>query len=446
MRIVHLSTSDSGGGAFRAAYRLHTGLRRLGHDSKMLVLKRGSGDDAVSALRPRNDCVGRWARKLRERKIRRDYERYRPTIPTGIEPFSDDRSEHAGQIVPQLPECDLINLHWIGGGFLDHESFFAGYPKHVPLVWRLADMGALTGGCHYDQGCGKFADRCGACPQLGSVHEDDLSRQVWLRKTAALAHVGRGGLHVVGTSRWIASEAKRSSLLGRFPISVIPNGLDVEEFAPRDKNFSRDLWNIPRDAAVVLFAAETLANVRKGFAQLAAALAGIRGVEKLLLVSVGGVGWKKCELPEGLPHLGLGRVNNDRMLSTIYSAADVFVIPSLQESFGQTVIESLACGTPVVGFASGGIVDMVRPGQTGWLAPTGDVDALRNAIETALRDRDRRRSMSPICRQVAVEEYSLDVQARAYAALYETLLARAKTVATPAQSPLLSNRTALMSD
>ena len=135
------------------------------------------------------------------------------------------------------------------------------------------------------------------------------------------------------------------------------------------------------------------------------------------------------------------------MLSTIYSAADVFVIPSLQESFGQTVIESLACGTPVVGFASGGIVDMVRPGQTGWLAPTGDTNALREAIETALRDRERRIVMSPLCRQIAVEEYSLDVQARAYAKLYETLLARVKSAAAVAPDPpLLPNRSAVMSD
>jgi glycosyltransferase involved in cell wall biosynthesis len=251
-------------------------------------------------------------------------------------------------------------------------------------------------------------------------------------------------LHVVGTSGWIAGEAKKSSLLGSFPISVIPNGLDVEEFAPREKKFCRDLWNIPRDANVVLFAAESVANVRKGFAHLAQAVRGIRGVENLLLVSVGG---GRCELPAGLPHMPLGKVTNDRMLSTIYSAADVFVIPSLQESFGQTVIESLACGTPVVGFASGGIPDMVRPGQTGWLAPTGDTNALRDAIETALRDRDRRAAMSPVCRQVAVSEYSLDVQARAYAALYETRLARAKNTANIASdSPLVPNRPAVMSD
>ena len=89
MRIVHLSTSNSGGGAFRAAYRLHSGLRRLEHDSRMLVLKRGTSDDTVTAFKPRQDFIGRQLRKLRGRRIYRDYEAYRPTIPNGIEPFSD---------------------------------------------------------------------------------------------------------------------------------------------------------------------------------------------------------------------------------------------------------------------------------------------------------------------------------------------------------------------
>ncbi len=426
MRVVHLSTSDSGGGAFRAAFRLHTGLRGLGVDSKMLVLRAGSGDPNVIALKPRQDFFARLSRKRRARRIHADYEQYRSTIPTGVEPFSDDRSPYT-ELVEQLPPCDLINLHWIGG-FLDWRSFFEAAPS-VPIVWRLADMGALTGGCHYDQGCGKFSASCGACPQLGSKDENDLSRQVWQRRRDALS---RRNVQVVATSQWIAREAKKSSLFKSFPITVIPNGLDVEEFAPRDKGFCRDLWNIPRDAKVVLFAAESVANVRKGFKHLADALAQVRGIEKLLLVSVGG---GKCELPDGLNHLPLGKVNNDRMLSTIYSAADVFVIPSLQESFGQTVIESLACGTPVVGFASGGIVDMVRPGLTGWLAETGNTRALRDAIATALGDDAARTTMSANCRRVAVEEYSMQAQSRAYLQLYETLVARVANASTTTHLP-----------
>jgi glycosyltransferase involved in cell wall biosynthesis len=425
MQIVHLSTSDSGGGAFRAAYRLHSGLRRLGHDSKMLVLRKGTGDEHVIPLKPRQDLLGRFARRRRAGRIWRDYEKYRPTIPAGVEPFTDSRSAFP-ELVDQLAPCDVINLHWIGG-LLDWGSFFARAP-HVPIVWRLADMGVLTGGCHYDQGCGRFARGCGKCPQLGSTNELDLSKRIWMDKAMSL----RREIHLVGTSRWIAGEARKSGVFPNVEVSIIPNGLDIEEFAPRDKGFCRDLWGIGRDANVVLFAAESVANIRKGFAHLADALAGMRGIENLLLVSVGG---GQCDLPAGLNHLPLGRVNNDRMLSTIYSAADVFVIPSLQESFGQTVIESLACGTPVVGFASGGIVDMVRPGETGWLAPTGDTAGLREAILESLRD-PRRQAMGQHCRRVAVEEYSLDVQARAYLQLYETLLARVRnsTVIDPRDS------------
>src|SRR4051812_5727304 len=271
MRIVHLSHSDTSGGAARAAFRLHTGLSRLGHDSKMLVAKRTSQDPNVSQVRLPSDFFAKLKRRLRLRGIHKDHEKYPALKVPGVEAFGDDRSEFKDQIVPQLPPCDIINLHWVGW-FLDHESFFAQVPKNIPLVWRLADMAALTGGCHYTQGCEKFTVKCGACPQLASNDDNDLSRQIWSRKKNALSMIRPGGIHVVGTSRWIAGEAKRSSLLGEFPISIIPNGLDVDEFAPRDKMFSRDLWGIPRDANVILFAAESISNKRKGLAHVLDAL------------------------------------------------------------------------------------------------------------------------------------------------------------------------------
>jgi glycosyltransferase involved in cell wall biosynthesis len=142
-------------------------------------------------------------------------------------------------------------------------------------------------------------------------------------------------------------------------------------------------------------------------------------VPDLLLVSVGG-GEPKLA---GVPHRHLGRIKDDRVLSLAYSAADLYVIASLQESFGQTVTEAMACGTPVVGFASGGIVGMVRPGVTGLLAPTRDVGALREAVKAALSDPDRLNEMAQNCRRIAVAEYSLEVQAAAYKALYERLVA-----------------------
>jgi glycosyltransferase involved in cell wall biosynthesis len=144
----------------------------------------------------------------------------------------------------------------------------------------------------------------------------------------------------------------------------------------------------------------------------------MRDRSDLFLLSVGGSEPKIS----GLPLLHLGRINHDRMLSIIYSAADVFVIPSLQESFGQTVTESLACGTPVVGFDTGGIPDMVRPGITGYLAPVGNAAELGAAIARVLDDPAASAEMSKNCRQIAQREYSMQTQAESYLAFYQTLL------------------------
>jgi len=122
--------------------------------------------------------------------------------------------------------------------------------------------------------------------------------------------------------------------------------------------------------------------------------------------------------------IALGRIGIDRYLSLAYSAADVFVIASLQESFGQTVSESLACGTPVIGFATGGMLDMVRPGETGQLVPVGDVAALREAIRSMLAIPNVRERFSARGREIAVNEYSMEAQATAYVRLYESLLGR----------------------
>jgi glycosyltransferase involved in cell wall biosynthesis len=413
MRILHLSTSDASGGAARAAFRLHTGLRRLGHESSMLVLKRVSGDEQVKKLHWSDDLSTRFRRRRRRKQIARDFAPYKSMLPPGFELYSDDRSEAGYDLVKQLPPCDVINLHWVAG-LIDHEVFFNHLPPDVPLVWRLADMGAFTGGCHYDNGCGKFTATCGACPVLGSNAETDLSRQVWTRKQSALSKLEPDRLHLVGTSRWIAAQATHSSLLGRFPVTIIPNGLDVADFAPRDKGFSRDLLGVPRDAKVVLFVADSAAIKRKGFDSLAAALAGMTEEPNLFLLSVGG---GKPNVPN-LPQLHLGKISHDRLLSLIYSAADVFVIPSLQESFGQTVIEAMACGTPVVGFDAGGIPDMVRPGITGYLAPVGDAVALREQIRKVMRETEVWPELSANCRRLAMEEYSLETQAANYVSHY----------------------------
>jgi glycosyltransferase involved in cell wall biosynthesis len=422
MRILHISTSDIAGGAARAAHRVHSGLLRLGHESRMLVLKKWSVDSAVTKFTPGDRLMDRIRRRFRRQRIQTEFAPHKLKRPPGSEQFSDDRTEWRDEPLRDLPEYDIINFHWVAG-FVDYVPWFQWLAKHrpqTPLVWRMADMAPLTGGCHYDQGCGKFAAMCGACPVLNSTDENDLSRDVWTRKNEALRSMPPQRLHLVATSRWIGEQAAKSSLLSRFAQTIIPNALDTDVFQPRDKMFSRDVLNIPRQSKAVLFAADNVKHRRKGFAELAQAVEGIGGIDNLTLISIGG---SQPQITGGQRLIHLGKIDDDRVLSMAYSAADLFVIPSLQESFGQTVIEAMACGTPTVGFASGGITDTVRPGITGALAPTGDVPALRDAIARLLRDSAACGAMAITCRQTAIAEYALDVQARQYDALYRSLIA-----------------------
>ena len=417
MRILHLSTHDIRGDAARAAFRLHRALRRAGDDSTMLVAHRASRDPTVTGLMRSRDLATRLRRRWRESELLREFAGYQATRPTGLEPFSDDRSQHAFDLVRHIPPCDVLHLHGVAG-FVDYQAFFSALPARTPLVWHLHDMNVMTGGCHYDEDCGRYMKGCGACPQLGSTDPMDLSRQIWTRKQGVFGALEANQLHLVAPSRWMFQLVKGSPLLSKFSATLIPDGVDVEEFAPRDRRFAQEILGIPQGAQVVMFVSDHLTNRRQGFSVLFEALSGLTQADHLFFLSVG-----KGD-PQGTgptPGLHMGEVRNDRWRSVIYSAADLFVIPSVQDNLPNTVLESLACGTPVVGFDVGGIPDMVRPGRTGQLVPVGDAGALRQAMTHLLNAPSLCRQMGAECRRIVMEEYSSGLLATRYAALYESL-------------------------
>lgn len=420
MRVIHLSTNDIHGGAAKAAYRLHHGLCLKGIDSVMFVANKVSDDPTVSAFVPSMHLKSRLCRVLRRIRLDVDFSAYRTSRPVGAEFFSDDRSEHGSDLWRQIPHVDLIHLHWVAN-FVDYSDFFRGVPSQIPIVWTMHDMYPFTGGCHYDHGCGKYVEECGACPQLGSNNPGDLSRKIWQRKRKVFGHIQPSHLHIVSSSRWLAGVVSESSLLGRFPGSVIPYGLDTTNFAPRDRSVSRVALEFPDDAKIVMFAAGEVANQRKGFGLLTQAMSRLPEKSDLFLLSLGR---GRPVLDYNLQHKHLGHIENDQILSLAYSAADVFVIPSTQEAFGQTALESMACGTPVVGFSVGGIPDFIRNGVSGLVVPPGNVEALADAIDHLLGNEAVRVEMSANARQVAEKNYTLEVQARRYTDLYEQLVSK----------------------
>jgi glycosyltransferase involved in cell wall biosynthesis len=417
LRVTHVSTYDSSGGAARAAYRLQEGLQRIGQTSRMFVLYKASNDSSVVRYEMKKDIFSRVKRTVRKEVIHRALNSYRTPAANELRFFADDRTPYGRDPWSQLPEGDVIQLHWVSW-FVDYEGFFSALPTGKPLVLTMHGMEAMTGGCYYDDACGKFAGQCGACPQLGSTSETDLSRQVWQRKQKSFGRVATGQLRIVSPSRWLRDEVKRSSLLSRFPCSVIPNGLDTEVFCPRDPHVAREKFGIPFDAKAILFIADGIHLPRKGLHLLVEALAGSDLDRNTFLLCVG-PGFP----PDlrGFPHRQIEAVQDDRLLSHIYSAADVLVVPSLQENLPNTAVEAISCGTPVAGFSVGGIPDIVRPGLTGALAKPADANDLRRAIMELLNNQDRK-AMSESCRRVALQEYTLENQARRYLEDYEQLL------------------------
>jgi len=418
LRVVHIASRDVIGGAAIAGYRLHTGLIEMGVSSKMLVDWKASGDRNVHALKRNTSRIATLRRRIGDWYIRRDFDRYRDTTLPTLELLTDDRNASGRDVVAKLPVADVYNLHWVSG-LIDYRLFFAALPQMQPLVWTLHDMNPFTGGCHYSAGCERFRSACGICPQLGSQKSSDLTACIHARKSAALARLGAETTRIVAPSRWMEAQVRSSSLMRKFEILRVPYGLDTNVFAPRDRSVAREVFGIPRDAKVVLFVAESVANFRKGFDLLLAATSnGLGNGESAVLVSIG-----EHNSPQMPPScISLGSLGSARLLSFAYSMADVFVAPARQENLAQVVLEAISCGTPVVGFDVGGLPDMIRPGLTGLLAPPEDTATLGNAIATLLQDDTLRSRLSAECRQVALNEYGLAIQARKYQSIYEDLV------------------------
>lgn len=412
LRVVHVNTSEGDGGAARAANRLHRGLTALDVDSRMLVRDRASDDERVQVPRARSSRLLARAAALGDALAQLAHPRRRPGpfsatwVPTRI----------AAELRSLAP--DVVNLHWVGSGFVPPESLAR---LGRPLVWTLHDSYPFTGGCHVPGECARYTERCGACPALGSRTSLDLSRLTWLRKRRAWSSVA---LTVVTPSRWLADCAKRSSLFRGRRVEVIPNALDTAMFRPLDSRTARELLRLPPGDRIILFVAEGgAANPNKGFQLLADALKRMdwHRAEGVLLVVAGA-----SSIPDaaacGVPVRCVGNVRDDLTLALLESAADVAVVPSIQENLPNTVLEAFACGTPVVAFRVGGMPDLIVDRVNGALVEPFDTGALADAIRWTIEDPARLRELSAAARSRAEGEYALPVQARRYAALYEELL------------------------
>ena len=410
MKVLIVNSLDIEGGAARAAHRLHRSLLGEGINSQMLVQQKGS--DEFSVIGPTTAVkrgIGKIRPKLDSLPLRRYKERsITPFSPAWV-PFSS--------IVKQINalDPDIVHMHWVAGGMMRIEDI----PKiKAPIVWSLHDMWPFTGGCHYDEFCGAFRKNCGNCKVLASSTTKDLSRKIFVRKQKAFSE--KKDITIVGLSHWLAEEAGSSTLFAKNKVISLPNPIDTQTFSPFDREKARQLLNLPEGKKLILFGAMgATTDPRKGYTQLSQALEQLQTQDAELVVFGASQPSKGAGFPQ--PAHYLGRLYDDVTLQVLYSAADVVLVPSLQENLSNAIMEALACGTPVVSFDIGGNSDLVDHKTNGYLAEPFDVNELAKGIDWVLNSTEYG-ILSGNARNKVLQNFDNKVVAPKYIELYHSIL------------------------
>ena len=365
-----------------------------------LVLRRLGAKLRFSGRRQRKQAMSAWGQALGKMVIAR-----RPTV------------------------LNLHNLH-------DAVSFewVRSLPAEIPIVWTLHDMWPLTGYCCYSYDCEKYVDGCeGACPQIGKWGQ--VGRQPdaeWILRSSFFEK-NKQRLAIVAPSRWLAQCAEKR-LGGDIRVEHVPYGLDGSVFRPlEEKRAVRRILGLESEVPVILAGSQYPGDPRKGTHYLVAAVERVEAGRKgdLQVVVFGAT-------PEGAvpAHWILaGSIDSEVVLNQYYNAADVFVMSSLMDNLPNTLVEATAAGTPCVAFDSGGCAEVVRDGDTGFVATYKNVDDLAACMCRVLAmSTGDKEVMSQRCRDVALAEYSLERQAKAYLKLFEEMTGESRPGPSSCQS------------
>ena len=359
-----------------AAHRLMDALNNNGVKARMLVGDKQTDSITVSGL-PRRWSLRRhflWERLMIYWRLHFSRERL----------FEIDIANAGSDItrLREFREADVIHLHWINQGMLSLKGIRRILDSGKPVVWTMHDLWPASSLCHYARGCAMFKSSCRRCPLLpGGGGDSDLASKVWRAKQRMLSG---HSISYVACSKWLAGEARRSALLRGQAVTDIPNAIDTAVFRPTDRNEARMRLGLPADRRVILFVSQRVTDRRKGMDYF------VEAVERLVAsgaatpddtcIAVLGGHADDVATRLALPVFPLGYVADEHTIVSVYNAADVFVLPSLEDNLPNTIMEAMACGVPCVGFRVGGIPEMIDHRSNGYVAAYRDAADLAEGI------------------------------------------------------------------
>jgi glycosyltransferase involved in cell wall biosynthesis len=419
LKVVHLNTYEGNGGAGRACLRLNDALNAAGAESSVMVYFQFKESSRTGTFSKSKFQKARAIFNiLSERYLSKSVVKKGLKTPFSLQWFGTSVINH-----PAVKEADIIHLHWINHGFLSPKFLAQLDELEKPIVWTFHDSNAFTGGCHVRYSCENYYKECGFCPLLKMSGKDDLSHKTWLRKKKAYSELN---CHIVAPSNWMARSIKLSSLMGFREVTVIPNTIETSIFKPYVKAEAKKILKINPDKFVLMSGfMPSKDDKHKGTSYLIDALNDLStrpGIvrENIELIIFGNK--PNAEMPQfPFKTTFLGTIHNDEHLAKCYSAADAFITPSLEDNLPNTVMESLACATPVVAFKTGGIPDMVRHLENGYLAEYESSEDLATGMEWLYHE-DQGHEIQKEARKTILSQFSETVIAEKHLLLYQTLL------------------------
>ena len=410
MKVLHINISDVKGGASKAAYRLHHALLNEDIQSKLFVQHQTKNESDIFGPNSKAlKAFGQLRPVLDQLPIH--FFNYKPKtyfnlswLPFGLVPKT------IKDIKP-----DIVHFHWVCGGVMSLDDFTK---IEAPMVWSMHDNWAFTGGCNIKWDCEAYKTLCGKCPILSSKKNQDLSTWVFKRKQKVFSKLEN--LNIVGVSRWMANCVGESALLGDKFITLLPNPINASIFKYHSKEMTREQWGFHQQKKLILFGAvSATSDPNKGYKEILEALTALPKDDVELIVF--GSSRPKNAIDFGINIHYMGHINDDKSLVSLYNAVDVMVVPSLQESFGQTACEAMSCSTPVVAFATSGLLDIVDHKINGYLAKAFDTRDLAHGIEWVL-NAPNYEELCQNAREKVVNTFDSKLVAKKYVALYEKIL------------------------
>lgn len=416
--VLHVNYLDIVGGAAQVAYALHKGVKDLGKESRMLVQNAYSKDADVQIIQKsikRNDLeFQRW---LNLKGIRNVYYSNKTKI-----------KDHSFFI-----NSNIVHFHNL------HTDFFSilDLPQITalkPVVWTLHDMHAITGHCAHSFDCERWETGCGNCPDLTIYPslEKDSTNSIWNLKKDIYAN---SKLTIVCPSMWLFKKVKKSILKDQ-DIFLIPNGIDTKIFRNTNKQIARKILDLETDKFIFLFSAEGgKSNTWKGFKHFERLYEELGENPSNLFITLG-----NSKFSERGNWINYDYISSKHELALFYSAADLFIYPSLADNCPLAILEAMSCGLPVVTFNTGGIPEIVEHLQSGYIAEYDNFESFYQGALYFINDRENLHKASVNSISTIQKKYTLEMMIGKYNSLYQNILRSNESTTLNRQNQYLSSR------